>query len=130
MAMHAVRPRGAHVPHAVHGATLRRAALTLLGAYGVVCVVLPFLDGSLPAGIVDLGVAALAGVAAGVYAPRATAFVLVLSGAVVGPLVALAARLSDAGFPQAIGTALLVVLLAVPALAGLLLLAGTRDDLG
>ena len=115
--------------HAVATARLlETAAVVVLVAYGVVCVVLAFSDSSVPGGFIDLGLVSIAAAGAGWYAPRLTGVLLVLSGAVVGPATVLAARAVGGTYASVAADRLVVVLLAAPVAAGLLMVLAARVD--
>jgi len=105
---------------------LKTGALILLVAYGIVCLVLVFSDSRVPGGFIDLGLVAIAGAVAGWYAPRPTGVLLVLTGAVIGPATALAARAVGGTYASAAADRLLVILFVVPFAAGILLLVAAR----
>ena len=105
---------------------LQTAAVLVLVAYGIVCLVLVFSDSRVPGGFIDLGLVAIAGAVAGWYAPRPTGVLLVLTGAVIGPATALAARAVGGTYASAAADRLLVILFVVPFAAGILLLVAAR----
>jgi hypothetical protein len=122
-------PRSHHLSVGGVAATARlleTGALILLVAYGIVCLVLAFSDSSVPGGFIDLGLAAIAAAGAGWYAPRLTGVLLVLTGAVIGPMTALTARAVGGTYASAAADRLLVILFAVPFAAGTLLLVAAR----
>jgi len=104
---------------------LRTLAAILLVAYGIVCLVLAF-SNVVPGAFIDLGLVVFAAAWAGTRAPRATGVLLLLSGAVIGPVTALAARAAGGTFASAASDRLLVLVFAVPAAAGLVLLLAAR----
>ena len=121
-------PRSHHLSYGAwpRPRVLKTGALILLVAYGIVRLVLAFSDSSVPGGFIDLGLVSFAAAGAGWYAPRLTGVLLVLSGAVIGPATALAARAVGGTYASAAADRLLVILFAVPFAAGLLLLGAAR----
>jgi len=118
-------PRSHHLSHGGVAATARlleTGAVILLVAYGIVCLVLVFSDSSVPGGFIDLGLVAFAAAGAGWFAPRPSGVLLVLTGAVIGPATALAARAVGGTYASAAADRLLVILFVVPFAAGILLL--------
>jgi hypothetical protein len=115
-----------HLPADVTHAAARllaTGAVSLLVAYGIVSLILVFTD-DVPDSFVDLGVLAFAAAAVGWWAPRATGLVLVVSGGVIGPGVALLAGALGGTYASAAPGRLLALMFAVPVAAGLMLLAG------
>ena len=104
---------------------LRTCAVILLVAYGIVCLVLAFTD-AVPAAFIGLGLVALAAAWAGTRAPGPTGVLLVLAGAVIGPVTALVARAAGGTYAAAAADRLLVLVFAVPVAAGIVLLLSTR----
>jgi len=104
---------------------LRTGAVILLVAYGIVCLVLAFTN-AVPAAFIDLGLVALAAAWAGTRAPRMTGVLLVLAGAVIGPVTALVARAAGGTYAAAAADRLLVLVFAVPVAAGVLLFLAAR----
>jgi hypothetical protein len=102
---------------------LATGAVSLLIAYGIVSLILVFSD-DVPDPFIDLGVLAFAAAALGWWAPRETGLVLVVSGGVIGPGVALLARAVGGTYAGAAPGRLLALMFAVPVVAGLMFLAG------
>ena len=109
---------------------LKVAAVTLLVAYGGVCFVLATTDRVMFDGFVEFGVWALVAAGAGWLAPRAVGFLLVLSGALLGPATWLVARSVGGNYASSADARVLVTLFARPVVAGSMLWIAARLDGG